>query len=150
MSKLWTMSWLLEMSTRDPATDCWLWSGDKDRLGYGRVYSKGKKYGAHRIAMLIVNGEMPKLCVLHRCDVPGCVNPSHLREGTMAENNADAVAKGRHRTPAIISVPHRVRETISATAAARGVTVAQLLEETFCLNLNTEVVAQTETQEFRN
>ena len=141
MSKLWTMSWLQRMSVRDPATGCWLWSGDKDRLGYGRVYSRGKKYGAHRVALLIANGEAPKLCVLHACDVPSCVNPAHLREGTMAENNAESVAKGRHRVPAMIVVPVRVRDAIAAAAVSQGMTVAQVLEETFCRNLKSEVAA---------
>lgn len=36
------------------------------------------------------------MCILHRCDVPACVNPDHLFLGTLQDNSLDMHAKGRH------------------------------------------------------
>ena len=36
--------------------------------------------------------------IMHTCDKPNCVNPEHLKHGTVADNVADMVAKGRRVT----------------------------------------------------
>jgi hypothetical protein len=35
------------------------------------------------------------MCVLHRCDVPQCVKPSHLFLGTPKDNSEDMIKKKR-------------------------------------------------------
>ena len=35
--------------------------------------------------------------VLHSCDTPACVRPSHLWQGTQKDNIQDSISKGRHR-----------------------------------------------------
>jgi hypothetical protein len=46
---------------------------------------------------LLVTGRLPVLYVCHSCDVPGCVNPEHLFEGTQTTNMRDSIAKGRFK-----------------------------------------------------
>ena len=80
----------------DRSGDCWLWKASRTADGYGVIRWAGKSRKAHRVAWVIAAGEIPagKL-VLHRCDVPGCVRPSHLFLGTDADNARDRTEKGR-------------------------------------------------------
>lgn len=83
---------------RDDASGCLLWTASVDRKGYGQFsIAAGRPAGAHRVAWTLAFGRWPELCVLHRCDNPGCVEITHLFEGTIADNNADMDAKGRAR-----------------------------------------------------
>ena len=81
--------------------DCWDWQGAKDPNGYGR-FMIGMIDGvrlsvlAHRFAYVAATGDEPAgLHICHKCDFPGCNNPSHFFKGDDALNMADCKAKGR-------------------------------------------------------
>ena len=69
------------------ACECWLWSGDTARSGYGRFRVARKLLAAHRVSYEILVGDIPPgLQLDHLCEVRGCVNPWHLEPVTQAEN----------------------------------------------------------------
>jgi len=85
----------------DKSDDCWEWTRGKFTSGYGSVYFKGKRVQTHRVSWVLTFGEIPEhdsyhgMCVLHKCDNPGCVNPDHLFLGTQQDNITDMIHKHR-------------------------------------------------------
>lgn len=81
-------------------TDCWEWQSTKNQGGYGRLRVDGRLQVAHRVSYRLYVGELSEdICVLHKCDNPGCVNPSHLFLGTQSDNMIDCSRKGRMVRP---------------------------------------------------
>lgn len=78
-------------------TGCWLWNGSQQGSnGYGRLKVDGKPQMAHRVSYRLFKGEIPDgYVVMHSCDTPLCVNPSHLSVGTPQNNENDKKRKGR-------------------------------------------------------
>lgn len=78
---------------------CWIWTGC--RCGdYGRVGMNGKTYTTHKAAFLMSNGRIaPKNVVRHKCDVPLCCRPGHLKQGTHKQNSQDMMRRGRANGP---------------------------------------------------
>ena len=86
----------------EPNSGCWLWLGTVAGAGYGQFQyggrlPMGERIGAHRFAFMVWKEDPKGLQVLHRCDVPCCVNPDHLFLGTVTDNMRDMVSKRRHR-----------------------------------------------------
>lgn len=87
----------------EPNTGCWLWTGERNNRGYGRLnrsQGEGKRPLAHKVSF----GEVPDGYELdHLCRQPACVNPKHLEPVTHAVNVAralltDACLNGHPRT----------------------------------------------------
>src|SRR3990167_11268090 len=76
--------------------DCWIWTGTIYSTGYGIVWNRGHREGAHRVAYALSIGAIPDgMFVCHHCDTPACVRPDHLFLGTHDDNMRDAFLKGR-------------------------------------------------------
>lgn len=77
---------------------CWLWQGDRDGKGYGRIWHGKKREQAHRVAYELTRGQIPDgLFACHHCDNKLCVNPTHIFLGTQADNMQDWTRKGKNR-----------------------------------------------------
>ena len=92
-----------------PVTECgcWIWMGHGTKAGYGML---GDRY-MHRYSYERHIGHIPDgMHVLHKCDVPSCVNPSHLFIGTQQDNNNDKIAKGRARGGSLKGEAHNMHK----------------------------------------
>lgn len=76
------------LSKVDIGPDCWLWTGQTDKYGYGRFCNQaGRMVQAHRFAYELVVGPIPAgLTLDHECETPSCVRPDHLDPCTNGEN----------------------------------------------------------------
>ena len=71
----------------DRKTGCWLWQGELNRNGYGRVWFMGVRYMVHRIVWTVLRGPIEDGLVLdHLCRNRACCNPDHLEPVTVREN----------------------------------------------------------------
>jgi len=76
--------------------ECWVFEGASNAAGYGYIGCNGKNEYVHRVSFELENGPIPDgKIIMHTCDNPSCVRPSHLKLGTQKENRLDAVRKGR-------------------------------------------------------
>jgi hypothetical protein len=110
-------------------TGCWEYQGYCDCLGYGVLkISAGNglrntyNYRLHRLSYYYHKHTDPAaLVVRHDCDNPCCINPAHLRLGTIRDNNNDCVERGRNAkgekhwcskltTECVINIKKRLRE----------------------------------------
>ena len=78
------------VSVSELIEECWSWTLQRDRDGYGRLTWFRKRRGAHQIAYELHHGvSVAGKSVCHRCDNPACCNPFHLYLGTHQQNMQD-------------------------------------------------------------
>lgn len=102
------------MSSLGRKHGCWEWTASVTPYGYGKLFTHAVKVGdrkvskfvtAHRYSWMLHNKvwELPERApdggrteILHLCDNPRCVRPTHLKKGSSADNMRDKASKGRH------------------------------------------------------
>ena len=119
---------------------CWLWqSNSKTSQGYPVQRIGGRSGYTERVSriMLFLHTPPPEdgMYALHHCDNPGCVNPNHLYWGTAKQNTSDAIARGRHKKPPILT-----REKTSRCYVKTQKDIDQLAE--WCKTLSVREIAQ--------
>lgn len=88
---------LAKFSKANTKTGCIEWAGCKHEFGYGILRVHNRNVYAHRLAWELAHGSIPDdMHVLHKCDNPPCINPTHLFLGTQVDNVVDMLKKGRH------------------------------------------------------
>lgn len=103
-----------------PESGCWLWLGalaQPPALPYGYFKVSGHQHYAHRWAYANFRCDPGAAYVLHRCDVPMCVNPAHLFVGSKLDNALDRDRKGRGAKGArhgMYNNGHKITEGVAA------------------------------------
>jgi HNH endonuclease len=98
---------------------CWIWIGAADGKGYGILTWNGIGARATKVAYELEIGPVPEGAhMLHACDTPACVRPSHLRPGSHNENVADKVAKGRQTRGIAVNTAKLTEDHVRAIRAA--------------------------------
>lgn len=111
---------------------CWVWRGSSRGDRYGAIKWRKKLWMAHRLSYTLAYGPIPDgMDVLHRCDNPPCVNPTHLFPGTQQDNVIDKVVKGRQARGQMITRARFTDQEIIAirTKHANGATTRELATE---------------------
>jgi hypothetical protein len=83
----------------DKSGDCWVWTANSLKSGYGLF--RAKRNGrwanepAHRVSFSLAHGDIPAgLEIDHVCRTRSCVRPDHLRAVTHKQNLENADPKG--------------------------------------------------------
>jgi len=76
---------------------CWDWTAGTFHFGHGKFRYNNKFVKAHRFSFQLYTGESVegKMC-LHKCNRPGCINPTHLYLGTQKDNMQDILKANRN------------------------------------------------------
>lgn len=78
---------ILGMINVDSRTGCWLWEGELNGTGYGRIWMYGIRHTLHRLVWKLLRDDLGSDLVLdHHCKNRHCCNPAHLSPVTQKQN----------------------------------------------------------------
>ncbi|RVT93697.1 hypothetical protein [Sphingomonas crocodyli] len=114
--------------------DCLKWPFADRGNGYGCLNNEaGEFVGAHREMCRKAHGEPPSAdhAALHSCGMghEGCVNPQHLRWGTVTENAADRYEHGTMKLGEDVHNAKLTEDDVKAIRAAVGKSQNELARE---------------------
>lgn len=109
---------LLDLSIPEPNSGCWIWMGQLNEKGYGRIRHLGRTRFAHRVSFELFTGRTAEDHLDHLCRVRCCINPEHLEPVTPRENAIrGSLARGR---PTHCKRGHLITQRRSETSARPG------------------------------
>lgn len=86
---------IAEKTRRDENTGCLLWTGSVSSSGYAQIGRGGIPISVHRYVCERTYGKLDKgMLAIHSCDNKHCVEPSHIKPGTRAQNTLDTYDRG--------------------------------------------------------
>lgn len=119
---------------------CWEWQGPYNQSGgYGIIKVGTENLFVHRLSYLyFLNRLDENLLVCHHCDNPKCVNPDHLFQGTIQDNNRDRTnkdrqPKGENHYRAILTA----NQVVEIRRLARSGKTHRELAETYGVSIST-------------
>lgn len=87
-------------NTTPTSTGCRIWNSGTNNRGYASVKVNGVPWNAHRYIGLSLAGRLDadsEVEVIHTCDSPACLEPTHLGVADTSTNMQDCYSKDRHR-----------------------------------------------------
>jgi hypothetical protein len=95
--KITDMERFESLYTIDSDSGCHNWIGFRDKDGYGKFKSGRRAWRAHRWIYEQFIGELKDgMQVCHDCGNTSCVNPLHLRQDTISNNQIDNFLTNSH------------------------------------------------------
>lgn len=99
--------------------ECWLYLIKDDECRRSTLCVGEVSHPVARLAYLLAKGPIRKgQYILHSCDVPTCINPSHLRAGTPSDNMRDKYERG--------SFENQVKGYTHSLVAAKRLNIAPI------------------------